>query len=323
MTNTRNTTESITTTSVTSSNVARSDPNRKQRKQIIQKQDSGEYDNFDKKIVSQDTSRRQTQEYRYAADSHEQSRRSARSNAVRKTKQKSRTLQVPHEYVIQRRESSRARSSERLYKTESSDDSDQDDFKLKLVGTQHVDERETGPKKKTGSSSMPVYKRQERRNIQSSQSYTAQHVQSQKSHYNKSLAVAKTKPKNQTLQVPSPYVANTHNIEEKSQTLQVPSEYTVRKSVSPEKLYITESDDSEQDDFKLQLVGTKQLDGQVGAYGSPFFPDKHGSRCQEYPEQKNIQFSSEESTDSPQYTSSELPNPRIQHDPTRRGSNSS
>ena len=267
--NTRNTTESISTTSLTSGDVSRNDPNRHQRKQIVQKQDSGEYDNFDKKVVSRDTSRRQRHEYRYTVDSHEQSRRSAGSNAVRKTKQKSQTLQVPHEYVIQKRETSRARSSERLYKTESSDDSDQDDFKLKLVGTHHVDERETGPKKKTGSSSMPVYQSQERRNIQSSQSYTTQHVQSQKSQYNKSLAVAKTKPKNQTLQVPAPYVAKTHSIEEKSHTLQVPSEYTVRKSVSPEKLYITESsEDSEIDDFKLQLVGTKQLDGQVGTVGS-------------------------------------------------------
>ena len=267
--NTRNITEAITTTSLTSGSVARSDPNRQQRKQIIQKQDSGEYDNFDKKVVSRDTSRRQTQEYRYAVDSHEQSRRSAGSNAVRKTKQKSQTLQVPNEYVIQKRETSKTRSSERLYKTESSDDSDQDDFKLKLVGTQHIDERDAGPKKKTGSNSMPVYQSRERRNIQSSQSYTTQHVRSQISQYNSSLAVAKTKPKNQTLQVPPPYVANTHNIEEKSHTLQVPSEYTVRKSVSPEKLYITESsEDSEQDDFKLQLVGTKQLDGQVGTVGS-------------------------------------------------------
>ena len=97
--------------------------------------------------------------------------------------------------MIQRRESSRARSSEKLYKTESSDDSDQDDFKLKLLGTQHihVDEREAGPKKKMGSSSMPAYQSQERRNIQSSQSYTTQHVQSQKSQYNSSQAVAKDK----------------------------------------------------------------------------------------------------------------------------------
>ena len=274
--NTRNTTDSITTTSVTSSNVARSVPKRHQRKEIIQKQDSGEYDNFDKKVVSQDTSRRQTQEYRYAVDSHEQSR-SAGSNAVRKTKQKSQTLQVPKEYVIQKRKTSRARSSERLYKTESCDDSDQDDFKLKLVGTQHIDERDAG--------SMPVYQSQERRNIQSSQSYTTQHVQSQRPQYNKSLAVAKTKPKNQTLRVPAPYVANTHNMKEKSHTLQVPSENTtVRKSVSPEKLYITESsEDSEQDDFKLQLVGTKQLDGQVGTIGS------HSSQTSTGRDFKNIQ----------------------------------
>ena len=282
--NTRNTTEAVATSSVTSSHVARSDSNRQQRNQIIQKQDSGEYDNFDKRVVSRDTSRRQTQEYRYAVDSHEQSRRSAGSNAVRKTKQKSQTLQVPHEYVIQKRETSKTRSSERLYKTESSDDSDQDYFKLKLVGTQHVDERETGPKKKTGSSSMPVYQSQERRNIQSSQSYTTQHLQSQRSQYNKSLAVAKTKPKNQTLQVPSPYVATTH-MKEKSHILQVPSEYTtVRKSVSPEKVYITESsEDSEQDDFKLELVGAKQLDGQVGIVGS------HSSQTSTGRDVKNIQ----------------------------------
>ena len=47
--NTRNTTESTTTTSLTSGSVARSDPNRQQRNQIVQKQYSGEYDNFDKK----------------------------------------------------------------------------------------------------------------------------------------------------------------------------------------------------------------------------------------------------------------------------------
>ena len=259
--NTRN-----TTASVTSNNVARSDPSRQQRKQIIQKRDSGEYDNFDENVVSQGTSRRQTQEYRHIVDSHEEAKRNAGSNAVRKTKQKSQTLQVPREYVIQRRETSRERSSERLYKTESSDDSDQDDFKLKLVGTQYVDEKETGQRKKAGP--MPTYQNQERRNVQSSKSYRTQHVRSQMSQYHNSLAVAKTKQKNQRLQVPSPYVAGTHNVTEKSNILQLPSEYTTRKSVSSEKLYITESpEDSEQDDFNLQLVGTKQLNGQVGARG--------------------------------------------------------
>ena len=274
--NSRNVTETTKSafTSTSTPSESKGNVRRQQSRQIVQKRDSGEYDNYDQIVVPDSGFKKSTQkkEFSYFVEGHAQSSRSGSSQAVKKTKQKSQTLEVPTEYIVKRPERSRARSSERLYKTESSDDSERDDFQLQLVGTRDVDVGDGAHKIKKGSNRSTGYQNQQA-SYQMSRAYTTQHVESKTSQKaDNTQAQAQIIQKSQRLQVPTPYVSQRQNVtstQKKSYTLQVPTEYIVNQSTSTERLYkIPSPDDSEEDDFKLKLVGTRELDTQDGIHRS-------------------------------------------------------
>ncbi len=246
---------------------------------ILQKQDSGEYDNFKK-----DDKVEQYSETITVFDHKTKRSESSSSQTTSSRQQKSRRPQVPRDYYVYRKVDGkirkggpRTRSSDRLYVAESSDDSELDHHRTlhamsagqlhatdaaaprkSALRTRHEDVHSSRVEKKTRSSSseqseaLAAYEESHRslkeavenaQKLLREQSVNAQ--RQQKSYQGKVVSYKETSFKSHTLQAPPPQ----------------PTSILRTKSLSPERHYRTLKPEEEwRDDFRLQLVGTRNLE---------------------------------------------------------------